>query len=111
MQLKIKGLILRPGKYSAKEIDVTFVGDRKMLPRTENENDSDRKPHCVGLITLRGECREFLGALPFDSLSIIASLLETKRIRFVDLSGLALTHGHADIQSFSFCRNYGPIKD
>lgn len=105
LHLRIKGFIRLPEKYSTKEIVATFIGDREMFPM---KNESDSKPRCIGALTLRGERREFLGVLPFDSLPTINSLMETKQIRFLDLYGLTPKHGHADITWVHFLRNYDP---
>ena len=72
------------------------------------KNDSDFKPRCVGLLSLRGDRRDFLGSLPFDSLPIISSLIETKQIQFLDLNGLLPKHGKAYITWVHFFRNYDP---
>jgi len=105
LHLNIKGLFRLPEKYSSKEITSTFIGDREIFP---TQNESDFTPLCVGSITLRGEKREFLGALPFDSLPIISSLMETKQIRFVDFHGLIPKYGHADIRWIRFFKNFDP---
>jgi hypothetical protein len=105
LHLKIKGSIRLPEKYSDREMVSTFIGDREIFPM---KNDSDFKPRCVGAITLRGERREFLGALPFDSLPIVESLMETRQIQFLDLYGLIPKHGHADIRWIHFFKNYDP---
>jgi len=105
LHLNIKGSLRFPEKYSTKEIVSTFIGDREIFPQ---KNDADFTPRCVGSITLRGERRDFLGALPFDSLPIIASLMETKQIQYVDLYGLSPKHGHADIRWIHFFKNYDP---
>ena len=52
--------------------------------------------------------REFLGALPFDSLPVLGNLLETGRIKFVDLYGNMPSRGHADIRSIHFLKKYDP---
>jgi hypothetical protein len=105
LHLTIKGLFRLPEKYSNQEVVSTFIGDREIFPL---KNDSDFKPRCVGALTLRGERRDFLGALPFDSLPIINSLMETKRGKFLDLYGLRPKHGHADITWVNFFRKFDP---
>jgi len=108
LHLEIKGLIRQPEKFAAKEIGATFLGDREILPQENARPVSDAKPLCVGSITLRGERREFLGALPFDSLPIIESLLETKRIQYFDLNGVTPYRGRAEIRSVHFFKKYDP---
>ena len=60
------------------------------------------KPRCVGAITLRGEQREFIGSLPFDSLPFLSSLHEAGRIKFIDLYGKLPSYGSADIRSVRY---------
>ena len=105
LDLSIKGLFHLPEKYSAQEVTLTFIGDREIFPL---KNESDFRPRCVGALTLRGDRRDFLGKLPFDSLPIIASLMETKRIQFLDLNGLAPKYGNAYITWVHFFKNYDP---
>ncbi|HSW39570.1 MAG TPA: hypothetical protein VLL97_08780 [Acidobacteriota bacterium] len=105
LDLSIKGIIRMHEKYSTKGVNLTFIGDREIFPL---KNDSDFKPRCVGALTLRGDRRDFLGKLPFDSLPIIDSRMETKRIQFIDLNGLAPKYGHAYITWVHFFRNYDP---
>ena len=105
LHLKIKGSIRLREKYSAKDMVSTFIGDREIFPM---KNESDFKPRCIGAITLRGERREFLGVLPFDSLPIINSLMETKQVQFLDLNSFTPRHGHADITWIHFFKNYDP---
>jgi hypothetical protein len=105
LHLSIKGVFRLPEKYSDQEIASTFIGDREIFPL---KNDSDFKPKCVGALTLRGERREFIGALPFDSLPIVTTLMETKQIQFLDLYGQVPKHGHADVNWIHFFRKYNP---
>lgn len=105
LYLEIKGSMRSPEKYAGDEINSTFIGDREIFPL---KNESDFRPRCVGAITLRGERRDFLGSLPFDSLPIITSLMETKQIRFFDLHGLIPKYGRAYINSIGFFREYNP---
>jgi hypothetical protein len=108
MSLEIKGLILLPEKHASRGIHASFLGDRRIPPDPRDSELSNWKPRCVGTITLRGETREFLGSLPFDSLPILIGLLETKRIKYVDLHGKAPSYGSAEIRSIHFLQKYNP---
>jgi hypothetical protein len=108
MSLEIEGCILLPEKHASKGMSATFLGDRRIPPDSRNPELSNWKPRCVGMITLRGETREFLGSLPFDSLPILSSLLDTKRIKYVDLYGKAPSYGSAEIRSIHFLKKYEP---
>jgi hypothetical protein len=108
LNLEAKGLIQEPKKYASKELQLTFLGDRRKPPDPLDPELGNWKPRCVGTITLRGETREFLGSLPFDSVPIVGGLLETGRIKFLDLYGKTPSRGHADIRSIHFLRKYDP---
>jgi len=108
LNLEVKGLIRVPEKYASKELNATFLGNRKMVPDPRDPEFSDWKPRCVGSITLRGETREFLGSLPLDSVPILCNLLETGRIKFVDLYGKVPSYGSAEIRSIRFLQKYDP---
>ena len=111
LDLKIMGMILQPKKYEAKEIKVTFVGDRSLISKITEEENFETKPNGIGSITLRGEQREFLGFLPIDVLPTVDSMLESKRIRFLTLYGSALTRGHAYIKYLHFLKSYEPEEE
>ena len=105
LDLCIRGQFHMPEKHSTKGVSLTFIGDREIFPL---KNDSDFRPRCVGALTLRGDRRDFLGKLPFDSIPIIVSLMQTKQIQFLDLNGLAPKYGNAYITWLHFFRNYDP---
>jgi hypothetical protein len=108
LDLCIKGFFRIPEKYSTKEIILTFIGDREIFPV---KNDSDFTPRCVGALSLRGDRRDFLGTLPFDSLPILTSLMEAKRIQFLDLNGSIPKYGRAYITWIHFFRSCDPNED
>lgn len=108
LHLETKGIIRMPEKYAPKEIRAVFIGDRRIPPDPRDPELGNWKPRCVGAITLRGEQREFIGSLPFDSLSLLSSLHEAGKIKFIDLYGKAPSYGSADIRSIHFLQKYNP---
>jgi hypothetical protein len=108
LNLEIKGIIREPAKYVDKEMKAVFLGRRDMIIKVQDKSCSNFKPLCVGSFTLRGDCREYLGSLPFDTLPTIASLLETKQVKFMDLHGPKPHYCRAQIRCVSFFRNYNP---
>ena len=107
LHLQVKGIIREPKKHGGKEIDLTFIGDRSIVPEINNLS-SDSKPNRVGTINIRGEYRRFIGSIPFDSLQVIAPMLESKRLRFLELHGLSLYRGEAVTKSIRFFKDYDP---
>jgi hypothetical protein len=107
LHMHIKGIIREPKKYGGKEIDLTFIGDRSIIPEINNRS-SDYKPNRVGTIIMRGEYRNYIGSLPFDSLQIIAPMLESKRLRYLELHGPSLYRGEAATRSIHFFKDYDP---
>lgn len=107
LHLHVQGVLREPKKHGGKEIDLTFIGDRSIIPEINNTS-SLNKPTRVGTITMRGENRGFIGSLPFDSLQVIAPMLESKRLRFIQLHGLSPYRCNAAIKSIHFLKNYCP---
>ena len=108
LHLEIKGVLVHPAKYAGKTLDATIIGDRDMVPRPDDPSLPERKPIGVGGITLRGENRQYLGSVPFDVLPTVASMLESKHAKFIDLHGPSPYHGHATIRSMRFFRECDP---
>jgi len=107
LHLQIKGIFREPKKHDGKEIDLTFIGERDIIPEI-NDQSSANKPNRVGTINMRGEYRRFIGSIPFDSLQIIAPMLESKRLRYVVLHGSSLFRGEAATRSIRFFKDYDP---
>jgi hypothetical protein len=62
LNLEVNGLIRTTVKYACRSIHATFLGDRRLPPDPCDQESVNRKPRCMGMITLGGETREFLGA-------------------------------------------------
>lgn len=107
LHLDIKGILREPKQFDNKGIDVTFMGDRNMIPYINNP-DADIKPRSLGSVKIRGEHRQFIGSLPHDSLPLIAPMLESKRIRFFHLHGSSLHRCTASINSIHFFKDFDP---
>ena len=107
LHLEITGVIREPQKHGGIVIDLTFIGDRRIVPEINNPS-SDYKPNRVGTITMRGEHRSFIGSLPIDSLPVIVPMLESKRLKFLELHGLSLFRGEAATRSIRIFKDYEP---
>lgn len=111
LTLKIKGVMLKPVKYAGKEIELSFVSDRAIIAKLDEDATPTIKPIGIGSMTLRGECREYFGILPFDTIPIINQMLEARQIHFVDLSGEIPVRGHASIKHVNFLKIYEPEEE
>lgn len=107
LHLEVQGVIREPKKHGGKEIELTFIGERSIVPEINNRS-SDNKPNRIGTISMRGENRGFIGSLPFDSLQVIAPMLESKRLRYLELHGLSPCRGEAATRSIRFFKDYDP---
>jgi len=105
--MHLRGLLREPKKLGGKELDITIIGDRSLVPEIKKSSPPD-KPNRVGTVTMRGESRSFIGSLPFDSLPIIACLLESKRVQYLQLHGRSPFRGNAATSSLHFFRDYDP---
>ena len=111
LHLEVKGIIRKPEKYAGLELSSTFMGDRESIPHENNRSLTERKPIGVGGLTLRGKYRQFLGPLPYDSIPVIASMLDSRQIQFFHLYGLKPYRGHATIKDIYFFRNLDPDEE
>lgn len=107
LHMHVKGVLREPKKMDGKEIDLTFIGERSIIAEISNRS-SKNMPLRVGTVTMRGEYRDFIGSLPYDSLPMIASMLETKRLRYIHLHGPSLYRGNAATTSINFFKDYDP---
>ena len=105
--LHVKGVFREPKKLGGKEINLTFIGERSIIPEIDNRS-STNKPSRVGTVMMRGENRQFIGSLPFDSFQVIAPMLESKRLRFLELHGVSPYRGEAATRSIRFFKDYDP---
>jgi hypothetical protein len=107
LHLQVKGVIREPKIHDGMAIELTFIGDRSIVPDINNRS-SVIKPNRVGTLNMRGEYRRFIGSIPIDSLQIIAPMLESKRLRYVELHGSSLFRGEAATRSIRFFKDYDP---
>jgi hypothetical protein len=108
LSLKIDGNILHPQKLAGKSINLHIIGDRRDTDVMEHPDKYDFEPNRVGTLTARGDKIDYLGSIPFDAFSILATLLSAGKIRIVNLHGKVLYRGNASITSISFNRDFDP---
>jgi len=108
LHLEVKGILRYPFKFDGKDIQVTLLGDRKLTSNLAGEEYLEPQPLSVGHITIRGQHRDYIGSLPFDTVPLVSSLLQAKQIRFLSMSGKALFRGSASINYLHFMRDFDP---
>ena len=108
LHLEAKGILRYPFKFDGKEIRVLLLGDRKLKEIMVGEKYLDPQPQSIGGLTIRGEHRDFSAFIPFDMVPILSSLLQTKQIRFISMSGRAVSRGSASINWINFMRDFNP---
>jgi len=86
----------------------TILGNREELSPRIRLAASETRRIGVGGFTLRGDHRRFLGSLPFETIHMIAFLLEVKKFKYLHLHGLAPYRGEATIREMDFFRDYNP---
>lgn len=106
--LIFRGEILSPTKVKSRVGTLTVMGDRRDTQAVENPTNSDRKPLCVGSLTIRGDQTEFLGSIPQDALWGLIAAFGAGKLRIVDLHGDVLRRGKALIRSVRFYRDVDP---
>ena len=87
LHLHIKGILREPEMFKGKTISATFIGERGLSE--ESNKCPVREALSVGTVTLRGDTRDFIGSLPFDIISTVAPMLETQRLKYIQLHGQA----------------------
>lgn len=110
--IKIIGNFIYPQKLVGKEVQAYIIGDRQYTQVLLNPNNfQDYEPLGIGSLTVWGENREYLGSLPLDVFSQIATLLDVGGYRYLDLHGHVLYRGKAKITSLRFEKTFDPDND
>jgi hypothetical protein len=104
LETTLTGAFLSPDRLKGLRVPLVFLGRREDQSKLEQPTDSDWKPRNVGVLTIRGARREFLGSLPYDALWGLLHALSSGAFRIVHLYGI-LERGRAEIQSVNFERD------
>lgn len=105
----IAGNFVFPKKLAGKDVKVSILGDRMMARALDSPDDfDDYEPKALGVLTVRGAQREYLGSLPMDVFPQISVLLGNGAYRYLDLHGQELYRGKSDIKSLRFEREIDP---
>lgn len=108
INLKIEGKLVYPEKFTDKNIQILILGDRRLSQVVQKPKDYHRyEPNSVGMLTLRGENREFLGSIPFDVLNGISIQLQSGKIKYLILNGSRLYQGKTEIRHMRFSKDFG----
>ena len=108
LDLSLKGAFLSPAKAKDRGAMLTLLADRRETLSVTDPASCDRKPLCVGTLTIRGDRTDYLGSLPYDAMWGLISLLSCGAIRMLNLHGRALYRGEAKIRSMHFARDIDP---
>jgi len=104
--LEIKGKMISSKKLVDKTIDISIRGSRQLLHAIKHPEQYNTEPTAVGGLRIRGQKREFYGFVPIDSLNTIMLALQAGKIKYLELNGLELRYGSADIRSIDFSEEY-----
>jgi hypothetical protein len=107
LETTLMGTFLWPDRVKGLQIRLVFMGLRDHQSKLEQPIDSDWKPRNVGVLTLRGKRREFLGSLPYDALWGLLHAFSSGALRIAHLYGI-LERGRAEIHSVNFARDVDP---
>lgn len=107
VSLIISGTFLVPKRLNSMPVEITLLADKDMS-RSLAGAPIHYTPKSIGQLTVRGQRREFLGSIPSDSVSLLASGLAAKRLKFIVLNGAALKYGSASITSMHWYRQLDP---
>ncbi|HWF96118.1 MAG TPA: hypothetical protein VG291_14270 [Xanthobacteraceae bacterium] len=102
--LELRGVLLRPSKIKAEEVEVTFLPERRL---NESERTHDQ-PQSVGSFQLHRGRLQFIIPMPADALSCVLPMMIAGRIRFVVMDGDRPRYGQGRIRMYRLVRNYEP---
>jgi hypothetical protein len=105
LEATLGGTFLSPNRLKGFHLSLVFMGRRDEQSKLQQPEDTDWRPRNVGVLTMRGERREFLGSLPYDALWGLIHVFPTDALRIVHLFGI-LERGRAEIQSVNFARDF-----
>lgn len=105
--LKIKGKLIYPERLADNIIEVTILGDRRLIPVLSAPEKYDQYlPKAVGFLTIRGRERELICSIPFDVICNIGILMHAGQIKFLVIDGHPLYRGATDIRSINFSKDF-----
>ena len=107
LETTLTGAFLSPDRLKGLRVPLVFLGRREHQSALEEPTNSDWKPRNVGVLTLRGQRREFLGSLPYDALWGLLHTFSSGVFRIVHLHGI-LERGRAEMRSVNFARTSTP---
>jgi hypothetical protein len=107
---EIMGTCLVPRKLSGRETRFILIGDRTITTEMNDPGKVVRQATGVGTLTMRGSRSEYLGSFPFDVLLAVAPIILAGGLKFICLSGPALSHGSSRIRDISFWREADPAE-
>lgn len=95
---------LAPKKFADRTGNLMFLGNRELMQALDESPRNSASPMNVGVMTIRGDQTEFLGALPRDALWAMIPALSAGEFKVVQLHGRALHRGKAETTSIHFFR-------
>lgn len=109
LEITLNGTFLSPERMKGLRVPLVFLGRRDDQAKLENLTDSDWKPRNIGVLTIRGKRREFLGSLPYDALWGLSHVLlsASGAFRIIHLYGI-FARGRVDVTSVNFSREVDP---
>lgn len=99
---EIAATCLAPKKLAGRVTRFTLMGNRQIVADLTEPSELERKPNCVGVLTMRGQQSEYSGKLPFDALYSVSASILAKGLRFILLNGPPLQRGSSRIGYIAF---------
>lgn len=96
--LLIRGTLVLPKTVDVATVELTFVPNSKL---NEGRKQSEMSGW-VGFLQLNRKHLSGIISMPSDALSPVLQMLIAHRFRHIDLSGVRLSHGKANLRSYRF---------
>ena len=103
LTLEVEADLIHPKLKQTGMLKLTFLARRELESLVTSRDLSTPTPLCIGKVTLKGDRREFLGALPQDMLLHVLNRLETGSYKQIMMTGDKLRYGSAKIHTVNFC--------
>jgi len=107
--IEITGKLILPEKHAETIIECIIYGRRDYDEFISKPNDFDKiQSGLVGMINISKDYSNFYGWVPFSTFPMIANMLATEDIKYLQLTGTPLKYRSANVVSLGLRKDYDP---
>jgi hypothetical protein len=105
LTLHLSTTCIFPAKLADRKALFVLMADRDGINRTAFQRDTDWKPRCIGVLSLRPNDGNFYTRVPHDDYAPLLTALAHGLFRFADLYGPSLRYGTSECSSFCLAQS------